>query len=328
MKEAYYWDLIARSLNGKTSPSDEAELKLWIGQSHENEQFYQLQKKLWEHTEAPETIDFETSGQWLKLQARITAEPKREVISFYGYLKIAASVVILISAGILLYNLFKTTPEKFITTVSTDRPLMVVLPDNSQVWLNKHSSVRYPEKFETSSRKIQFEGEAFFEITKDKARPFTIQAETTVVEVVGTSFNVRARKTEKEITVSVVTGQVAFYTPESQSNKLMLIPGLSGVFTKANELFAVSENGNNNFLAWKDGTLDFHESTMTDVFKMLEKSYDITIVRDNPSIDSCRITTKFNNQSLTRVLKELRLLTAFEYKIQRDTVTITGGNCN
>ena len=108
----------------------------------------------------------------------------------------------------------------------------------------------------------------------------------------------------------------------------MLIPGFSGVFTKTNARFAVSRNANNNFLAWKNGILDFHETSMAEIFEILEKHYDITIVRDNNALDSCRITTKFNNQSLTRVLKELRLLTSFQYKIQRDTVAITGGICN
>ncbi|MBV7532179.1 FecR family protein [Chitinophaga sp. sic0106] len=181
--------------------------------------------------------------------------------------------------GTIAYSGAVTSPEKIIYNTLTTRrgqqyPLR--LSDGSLVILDAGSSITYPVGFPADRREVQVHGQAWFEITADAARPFTVKNDEISIAVLGTSFNVKAYEEESGLEVTLVAGSVR--VSNGSSNKV-LMPGqqavLSGNDIKVNANAAISEA-----TAWKDGNFEYKSRSLTHVMQDVARWYDIEIVYD------------------------------------------------
>lgn len=340
------WDVLTRYLAGETSEEENRDVELWEASSAANRKQLAQLRKIWfaagTPTQAPETnvdlalqeitrkINFNPTATSTSTQT-ILPETKPAANNYNWLWKAAAVIVLCLGVVFMLFKNRKGVQELGIAyqTYKTEpgQRGKVTLPDNSTVWLNGGSSLRYPKAFAANSREVTLEGEAFFEVTKDASKPFRISAGETITEVKGTSFNVEAYAGQKEITVSVVTGKVELRDADKPENRVMLTPNQTGHFDPKTENVTSEATADPNFMAWQTRTLRFENTDLKTVARDLEKVYGKKVVFKNEKLKDCHLTGTFKNQKLEEVLEVMRLTLGLTFTSEKDTVIIDGAGC-
>jgi ferric-dicitrate binding protein FerR (iron transport regulator) len=196
------------------------------------------------------------------------------------------------SGNALLFNTLKT---------GRGEQYPVTLSDGSRVWLNAASSLRYPVAFGGNERKVELTGEAYFEVTKDVARPFRVVANNTLTEVLGTHFNINAYPDERYTKTTLLEGAVKL------NNTMLLKPGQESVAEKNGTLTLIADADLEQAVAWKNGLFQFKSSDIGTVLRQIEKWYDIKI-----EFEGNKTTDKFTGK-IDRRHTLTELLTILEY---------------
>jgi ferric-dicitrate binding protein FerR (iron transport regulator) len=168
--------------------------------------------------------------------------------------------------GPVLYNTI-TTPK--------GGQYELVLADGSRVWLNSASSLRFPTAFMGAGREVELKGEGYFEIEKDKSRPFTVTVNDMKVQVLGTRFNTMAYPDEKTINTTLLDGSVV--VTEGKLEK-KLEPGQQAAFDSAGGRLSVRKADVQQVIAWKTGLFEFDNTDLAAVMRQLARWYDIEVV--------------------------------------------------
>lgn len=195
----------------------------------------------------------------------------------------------------------------------------VVLPDGTKVWLNASSSLIYPEQFISGPRKVTLTGEAYFEVAKDKARPFIVRTDIVngrqakqEVEVLGTHFNVNGYGDEQTIKTTLTEGSVKVSYLDMQTSKV-IAPGQQSVIGA--NAFLVNNVETADETAWKDGLFRFNNSNLKNILYQLERWYDVKI--DYTNIPNKRYNGMVPRKAqLSEVLKMLELTGNIKFKIE------------
>ena len=257
---------------------------------------------------------YDTAKAWEKVAGRIPQKQHekpailRRLIT-QPALRIAATLLmaaLLSVAGYLVYDHWTAGNRMLEISASATTVKSVTLPDGSLVSLNSNTHLTYPTRFGKNTREITIEGEAFFEVTPNKEKPFIIHAGTAQVKVLGTSFNVRAYPGAREMEVIVRTGrvQVLNQTNQAQQNdELILTPGDKGTLVHRSHALVKSTNENPNYIAWKTHDLVFRATSLNEVIDNLENVYKVTIQLQDPQRGQQLLTAHFNNYSLDFILK-------------------------
>jgi len=185
--------------------------------------------------------------------------------------------------GQLTYNdTRENSHETVFNTMTTPkgRQFQLKLPDGTLVWLNAASSIRYPTRFDGSSREVTVSGEAYFEVAhvteKGKRVPFRVLLnDQTAVEVLGTHFNVQAYPDEKGITTTLLEGSVKV---TKATGSMLLKPGQQSIANRNDNLLLVQHPDISKAMAWKNGLFNFEQSSLEDVMKQLSRWYNIEVI--------------------------------------------------
>jgi len=223
--EKKYFDLIVKDLSGEISEIEKIELKSWLPG---NEHRYNELKELWEKSYSEEEFSVNEEAGWDNLLNRIKKSERRKNLIFQPYFQVAASIVAILSIAFIFYNR-KTTSNNIIS--SNGHIEIFYLPDSTQVWLNKNSTLTI-EKFGNYERRVQLIGEAYFKVKKDPQRPFVILAGNSITKVLGTEFDLKAYP-GKNIEIDVESGKVEFRNIVERSSTIFLVEDEQGVLDKS-----------------------------------------------------------------------------------------------
>jgi transmembrane sensor len=204
-------------------------------------------------------------------------------------------------------------------TISTPRggQYQVVLPDGSKVWLNAASSIKFPTAFAANERNVQLTGEAYFEVTKNAAKPFKVSVNGLNVKVLGTHFNIMAYNNEDAIKTTLLEGSVQL-TAGGNSN--LLKPDQQGI-VKNNHISVIDVEAE-KFVAWKNGYFEFNRSSILDVMKQLSRWYDMEVVYEGKIADDEFVGRIERSAKLSRVLHILEL-SHVHFKIEDKKITVS-----
>jgi transmembrane sensor len=336
------WPLIAKFLAGECSPEEKRTMEWWL-EDPQNELIFQQIRKAWLN-EPENGMEFNAENGLSRLHARISkTEPSYDdpVSKKWNYFKIsswmaAACVAFLIGFGYMLVNrsnsIKKQTRIASTENVSSkDQIRRFVLPDGSIVWLNKNSRIAFKKAFSAEQREVFLEGEAFFEVVPNPAKPFIVKSSKVSTKVLGTSFNVKAYRKDATASVAVATGKVEVskeiregmpirITQLTPQQKLVINTEKDETFIDIVSLWDVG--------SWRNSGLVFRNNTYTDVIARLEEHYGIKVTLTDNAIKDCRVMASFNeNAALEDVLKLLSISNSFRYNMEGKQVTITGGVC-
>jgi len=321
--------IIARVLTNNHDENDIKSLNDWKSESKENRKSYLLLKEKWKKTNTL-TSHINSDRIYQKVQDGIAGQKKTQ--KFFKYevtLKIAATVTMLIGASLVFYfaksDSSSSSNEQTVRYITQENPngikSQIRLPDGSRVWLNAASSISYPTSFSDSARLVSLIGEAFFDVVKDKKRPFRVESSQVITTALGTSFNINAYSLPN-IKVSLTTGKVDVRNKDNNKNTILL-PGQQAN-VDSGELSVVSFDI--DFVtAWKNGVIRFDDTEFDEMITILEKWYDVTFVVENlpgGKRKTLMATGVFENQSLENVLNSIGHTMKFKFTVDKKTITL------
>lgn len=175
------------------------------------------------------------------------------------------------------------------------------LADGSRVWLNAASSLRFPTFFAGGERKVELQGEGYFEIAHNDAMPFIVEKEETKVRVLGTRFNINAYDDEEDIKVTLLQGSVSVSMGNSD---LLLKPGQQAQIATTIKL--VDDVNIEKVMAWKNGWFEFDETDLPTIMRQIGRWYDVEIVYEGKSTTHTfggRISKNLPMSSILQMLK-------------------------
>lgn len=224
--------------------------------------------------------------------------------------------------GLLAYNVpDNTTGEILYNTVSTPRggQYQVVLPDGTRVWLNAASSLRFPTAFTGKDRHVELTGEAYFEVAKDKSKPFIVAVQDMQVEVLGTHFNIMAYGEETSIKTTLLEGSVKVTQAGDQK---VLRPGQQAMLTREPTGILVEAVNTEEAVAWKNGYFIFENESIESIMRKVSRWYDIEVSYQG-KIENMHFVGKISRyENVSEVLKMLELTGAVHFKIEERRVTV------
>jgi len=327
---------IAKHLTGEATPQEETQLQEWIDENPENKKLFvdfkqvmELGKKHYD-TNSSISLNIDINSEWNHFLKNVEHNQglkviklnKGSAISRNNWLKIAASVVLIASVGLLI-NYFSTR-SSLIQYQTAQNTQEIVLPDGSVVTLNKNTSLSYAESFGEADRSLNLIGEAFFEVTKNKTSPFIISTKKTQIQVLGTSFNVRDFGQSDDAEVTVATGLVKF--AKNNSNEAITLKAGDKGILRLNRLVSKVIT-DVNYLSWKTGKIVFEEQSLKSVIETLNRVYQVNIFSKFELPETCQITVTFEQQTIEAVLNVLKTTLDLNYLINGDQIEFTSIGC-
>ncbi|WP_377022457.1 FecR family protein [Mucilaginibacter angelicae] len=196
----------------------------------------------------------------------------------------------------------------------------ICLEDGTKVWLNNSSSLTYPASFRNKrERNVTLEGEAYFEVAKDKKHPFTVKSGGQEIKVLGTHFNVRAYKDEQVIRTTLLEGQVKISTADHSSSNI-LIPGEQALFT--GHTFRLADASMEQVMAWKNGYFRFDNTPVEQVMRELARWYDIEVRYEGP-VSAEKLNGRISrSKNISKVLTALEATKIVRFKVEGRRVTV------
>lgn len=305
--------LLYKYFKGIATIDEEKQLLDWVDESPANRKAFQKERMLYD-------IALFTDEKKLKKE-----EKKARILPMLKWsARVAAVVVVALSCGFLFRDYqYNKAAQMQTVAVPAGQRAQITLADGTRIWLNAKSTLTYATNFGRTARNVTLEGEAYFEVAKNKDIPFYVNTEKNKVRVVGTSFNVCAYKDSKEFETTLVEGIVDIYAAGNEKPIVRL---------QKNEFFADYDGKlkktvlpSYDYLRWKEGFYCFDDSELSHILNRLELYYNVKITVKNKKLLSHRYTAKFKEQDgLEHILKVIQKDQNFKYYIneEKDQITI------
>lgn len=241
------------------------------------------------------------------------------------------------SKSVIYTELVENAPTALIEKENnTDNPLLITLSDGSSILLQHGSRLSYPANFAGDKREVYLDGEAFFEVAKNPEKPFLVYANELVTKVLGTSFNIKSFKGQKDIQVIVRTGKVSvFKLNEIQNSKnvkilegVVIIPNQQIKFDKEKSNFSKSLVEQPEMLSeMPQYNFEFKDVSASSVFATIQKAYGISIVYDEELLKECPVTASLSDEPLYGKLELVCNAIEAEYQLIDGQIIISSKGC-
>lgn len=241
-------------------------------------------------------------------------------------INVAAILLVLVGIAYLYYwldyttNSFFNTESKTVELITKESPAgaktTLTLKDGTQVKLNTGSKLKYPSEFSDSVRLVYLEGEAFFDVQKNKI-PFIVIAGNMEAKVLGTSFNIQNNSNKNEI--ALVTGRLQ--VSDQCGNRIMLTPSEMVTYEAGGEILK-SKFDIEKKTAWVKGILLFQDAEEEEIVEKLEQWYGVNIKVDEKFKFTGKFSGSFKNESLYNVLEGIATTSGFKFEIKDKLVFI------
>ncbi|MDD3319843.1 MAG: FecR family protein [Paludibacter sp.] len=277
-------------------------------------------------------IEAEKQANYKKILEQINDTPTINISRTWmsGFKKIAAIITLIISVSVASFYIYKdlTSPADNTFCYQTFSPVgsqtKIILPDGTVVWLNSGSSLKYNRSFGKENREVALSGEGYFEVSKDKKKQFIVHTGMLDVNDIGTVFNVKAYKDEKEIIVNLIEGAVNISLPDTKKSvPLLMKPNEKSVFNKLTKRIELFETDASRSALWTTGRLCFVDATIEQISKDLERKYNVKIKIANEKIKKELFSGSLNlNLSLKEVLSYIDVDKKFKINQVGDTIFV------
>lgn len=280
-------DIIIRYLENRCSEEDFVLINEWMKESDENagelfrmEEIYQLGK-----------FPFEEENLVAKAERRLGRrleqenQKRQEVFKLKSVLRYVAAIVgvIVLAAG-LAYWFRNKAEELVVASAAHGQVREMLLPDGTKVWLNQSSVLKYPRAFEGKERHVYLDGEAYFEVTRNHEKPFTVKSQAMDVRVLGTSFNIKCRPDNSFAETTLVEGEVEV-KDKSDKGRITLLPGQKAVLNRVTGRMQVKQVDPKMEIVWHNDLIPFEKSSIFQIAAALERFYGVKIIL-SPDVDS------------------------------------------
>ena len=225
----------------------------------------------------------------------------------------------------LVYNKINSTPVDLeYNTLKTPKgcEYSIILADGAKVRLNAASELRYPVSFSGSERKVFVEGEAYFEIAKNKNKPFIVHTNGYDVQVLGTSFNIMAYNDEQQITTTLVEGSVKIIASEDKKS-IYITPGQQAVLQENSAKIEIADVNTYQYTSWKDGLFVFESEPLGSITKKFSRWYNCEIQFTDSELKNTKFTgTLRRDTDLRELLNIISQTCQIDFNVNEKNVLI------
>ncbi|SKC06996.1 FecR family protein [Sphingobacterium nematocida] len=197
----------------------------------------------------------------------------------------------------------------------------IVLSDGTKVWLNAYSSLKFPSRFDAKERLVELTGEAYFEVSPNKSKPFKVRSQDQTIEVLGTHFNVSAYQSESTKT-TLLEGSVKIYSAANSDSKL-LKPGQQSTTNRQSEQIQLANINPEHALAWKNGYFNFDNETLASIMSKIERWYDVEVEFEKAPSEKTYIGAVSRFRNLSAVLRALEETANVKFKRSGRKIIVT-----
>lgn len=356
------WHRLVRYLTGEYAPEREEDVQSWIVDDSERARRMDELKRVWEATRSdptPRDVDAALDAMWDRLSTETDRGDveqgeqeaadggKRRVSrrsqvrksrhrgrSRWKYSARTAAIVGSVMALALLWTLAFGSAEpdapsaegKTFSTAEGQRAT-VRLSDGSEVYLNVDSRLTLDKDFDSARRVVHLEGQAYFSVTPSVDRPFVVQSAGATVEVLGTTFDVKAYPDDDETQVAVEEGKVTLRRSQAMPEDTVVLEALH-LGTISGQHLQTTREGVDlaRHLAWTKGKLVFDDAAFDEVVRKLQRWYDVRINTENVPADVDRLNATFTDESLEEVLTAVAVGLDLQYTRRGETVAFSAGD--
>lgn len=245
-------------------------------------------------------------------------------------LKVAAAFLLIAGLALVVYSALKQRQVADLITLTTDSgKLFKTLDDGTKVWLNRGSVLKYNLSFGKTKRVVFLEGEAFFDVIKNKSVPLYIHTGDINIEVKGTAFNVNSYPKSAGIEVSLIRGLIEVSSNTNKDQKTLLRPNQKLSYSpksmiSGNTFHIVNLGAEIAYKTtkWTQDSLVFKKEKLKNLALQLEKKYKVKINILNEELREKRFSGMFTNEGLNEALQALKISYPFVYKINGQQVII------
>ena len=298
-------EILAKYLSGEMSETESRAFEEESYVSEENKISIEKMKKQWTAMEGyMDTRSHHTRKAWDKLYDRLQEEkliPEQRVAVksrlVYNLVRIAAVLVILLGIGAVVYINMSRNPEVEMVQLNTgneENTLIKTLADGSVIYIARNSRFSFPEVFEFGSRNVELKGEAFFDIAPNPDKPFIIETEEALIEVLGTAFNVKTQN-GKGFELFVNRGKVKVTLKKDPAHSEMVIAG-EKISTIKNRLVK-SKHFVNEDTSWYKQRMHFKDETLKNIINVLNRNFNTTFVLADNEIGKHKLTVTFFDET-------------------------------
>jgi transmembrane sensor len=358
MTERLPWKLLDKYFKNNISDTEKQLLDNWIEESEEHALlFEELTADFKAGLPFAGSFNKDTLEAWGELRQeydipRYFSMPIRKLYRLAAAIMIPLFLVGGLGGFFITKGYLKNKADNTFTTVYSPggQKTKVTLPDNSIVWLNAKTTLRYATAFNDKQRNVYIDGEAFFDVKHDSQRPFIVKTSVFNIKVYGTTFNVKAYKEEGVIEATLVKGKITIQglkVPGRENSEIIVHPNETfryikdlATYKKADLPEALIKNQPNiknedqpilmldpkvevtPIVDWKNGILSFKNESFSSLSYKLEQWFDVKIQFDDPDVQEIKFTGQFEKENINQVLKYLQILTPFEYDMKVNEIHI------
>lgn len=351
------WELLDRYFKKQITNSEQHLLENWIAESKEHTLLFQeIDTDIKAGLPFPGNFNEDTFQTWSELKENYKI-PRYFNIPLKKLYRLAAAIMIplLLVGGlggvIIAKSFLNNYSHNAFTTIYSPggQKTKVTLPDKSIVWLNAKTTLKYTSAFNEKQRNVYLDGEAFFDVTHDKTRPFIVKTSTINIKVYGTTFNVKAYKEDGVTEATLVKGKISIegiHVSGNDGDEIIIHPNETFSYVKDKAAFEKARLPESKtqdkivskrvepiiqiaqkvdvalIVAWKDGKLCFKDENFSTLAYKLEQWYNVKIHFEDAEVQEIKYTGKFEKENINQVLRYLQILTPFEYDIKLNEINI------
>lgn len=311
--------IIARYLSDEATEEEVMILMEWLSADENNKTEFRKIQSYWnadvsfKDASAP-VPDFE------KLRGKIGKIEAQKSIK-RSWLKPAIAAVAIVAVLAVSQVVLKMNNVEAFTYITGGSVSSFVLPDGSEVTLNKDSRLSYSSSFGRNNRIVSLDGEAYFDIVHDRKQQFVVNAGRAKITVLGTVFSVKSRNGEDMLKTSLVEGSVKF---ETSDQAIMLTPNKQILYNTHGNEITVEKFDPEIEMAWKDNLIRYKSVSFFEFISLLEEHYDVKIVVPSEELNISKLTGAIDaNQSISQILDMMKKNINYEWKKEGDDYIIT-----
>lgn len=330
-KKDSHIELLDRFFRGLTSPEEDVQLKSWIKRPDFQQKFSAYYQQCW--ALAPDTMDKAVQNEMFtellsQIDASSTTETKvlktrNRFLRQIGRYAAVACIILAVGSGAYYAGVKRPADDantEVTMSVSNGQKADIILADGTKVYINSDSRIVYDNTYNKKTRMVSLEGEAYFEVAKDKEKPFIVKANGINVQALGTSFNIGAHKDDKSVAVILISGKVKV---DDGRHEAYMKPNERLVCNLTNGQFEKSElHPNASYLLWRSNELAFYGESFEEICTMLTRMYNCKFIFKNEKVKQYTYHGIIKNSSLNNVLEYISQAGGINYKIKSDNTIV------
>jgi hypothetical protein len=314
---------INRYFRGEYSDNDESYVDRVFCDNEKEKELKHLLRQQWYELLPEDDLDKKDLDHILyrihyEINTRLSAQKPWSFDNIIKWTLRIAGVIILPLVIFLGLRTYKETYLKKEAWVEIKAPLWTraqfSLPDGTTGWLNSNSSIKYNGSF-NSDRQITLNGEAFFDVVKDKKRPFKVSTSEINVKVLGTRFNIASYENEKNVEVVLEEGKLEFNDKEMKKSYI-INPNDHLIYDKTTKDVFTEVVQPNKYLSWTEGKLIFRNDPLDVIARRLETWYNIDVEVNGSSTEDIRWRATFIDEGLENILYIMKRSLPLNYRIE------------